>query len=79
MLLSNLAGFVVMAVIFFGANGPRLSVLAKLIQFEEFSLDCDGYELLRDDRPVKLEKIPLELLIPARHQKLLRTLLEGCD
>lgn len=38
-------------------------MLAKLIQFEEFSLDCDGYELLRDDRPVKLEKIPMELLI----------------
>src|SRR5215469_16885012 len=49
--------------IYFRSNGTRLFVLAKLIQFEEFSLDCDGYELLRDDRPVKLEKIPMELLI----------------
>src|SRR5215469_12649920 len=49
--------------IYLRSNGTRLFVLAKLIQFEEFSLDCDGYELLRDDRPVKLEKIPMELLI----------------
>src|SRR5215469_8981793 len=50
-------------VIYLRSNGPRPFVLARLIQFEEFSLDCDGYELLRDDRPVKLEKIPMELLI----------------
>jgi TolB-like protein/DNA-binding winged helix-turn-helix (wHTH) protein len=38
-------------------------VSAGLIQFDEFSLDCDRYELLRAERPVKLEKIPMELLI----------------
>ena len=36
---------------------------ASLIQFDEFSLDCDRFELLRSGRPVKLEKIPMELLI----------------
>ena len=36
---------------------------ASPIQFDEFSLDCDRYELLRSGRPVKLEKIPMELLI----------------
>ena len=34
-----------------------------LIQFDEFSLDCDRYELRRKGRTVKLEKIPMELLI----------------
>jgi TolB-like protein/DNA-binding winged helix-turn-helix (wHTH) protein len=34
-----------------------------LLEFEEFSLDCDRYELLRSGQPVKLEKIPMELLI----------------
>jgi TolB-like protein/DNA-binding winged helix-turn-helix (wHTH) protein len=38
-------------------------VPASFIQFDEFSLDCDRYELLRSGRPVKLEKIPMELLI----------------
>ena len=36
-------------------NGP--------IQFDEFSLDCARYELLRAGRSIKLEKIPMELLI----------------
>lgn len=36
---------------------------AGLIQFDEFSLDCDRYELRRNGRTVKLEKIPMELLI----------------
>ena len=36
---------------------------ATLLEFDEFSLDCDRYELLRSGRPVKLEKIPMELLI----------------
>lgn len=35
---------------------------ARLLEFDEFSLDCDRYELLRSGRPVKLEKIPMELL-----------------
>jgi TolB-like protein/DNA-binding winged helix-turn-helix (wHTH) protein len=38
-------------------------VPARLLEFDEFSLDCDRYELLRSGRPVKLEKIPMELLI----------------
>lgn len=36
---------------------------AGLIKFDEFALDCDRYELLRAGRPIKLEKIPMELLI----------------
>jgi TolB-like protein/DNA-binding winged helix-turn-helix (wHTH) protein len=38
-------------------------VPASPIQFDEFSLDCDRFELLRSGRRVKLEKIPMELLI----------------
>jgi TolB-like protein/DNA-binding winged helix-turn-helix (wHTH) protein/Tfp pilus assembly protein PilF len=38
-------------------------VPARLLEFDEFSLDCDRYELLRSGQPVKLEKIPMELLI----------------
>jgi TolB-like protein/DNA-binding winged helix-turn-helix (wHTH) protein len=38
-------------------------VPAKLLEFDQFSLDCDRYELRRSGRPVKLEKIPMELLI----------------
>src|ERR1700759_4009535 len=34
-----------------------------VIQFGEFVLDCDRFELLRDGFPVKLEKIPMELLM----------------
>ena len=36
---------------------------AALIKFDDFALDCDRYELLRAGRPIKLEKIPMELLI----------------
>ena len=39
------------------------SVTGGQIKFEEFSLDCDRYELLRAGRPIKLEKLPMELLI----------------
>jgi TolB-like protein/DNA-binding winged helix-turn-helix (wHTH) protein/Tfp pilus assembly protein PilF len=35
----------------------------SLYQFGEFSLDCNRYELLRGDGNIKLEKIPMELLI----------------
>lgn len=35
----------------------------RSLEFDEFSLDCDRYELLRFGRPVKLEKIPMDLLI----------------
>src|SRR5947208_2287846 len=38
-------------------------VSASQICFDDFSLDSDRYELLRAGRPVKLEKIPMELLI----------------
>jgi TolB-like protein/DNA-binding winged helix-turn-helix (wHTH) protein/Tfp pilus assembly protein PilF len=34
-----------------------------VIQFDEFALDCDRYELLRAGIPVKLERLPMELLI----------------
>ena len=33
------------------------------IRFEEFELDVESYELRRSGRPVKLERIPMELLI----------------
>lgn len=33
------------------------------IQFEDFTLDCDRYELLRAGQSIKLEKLPMELLI----------------
>jgi Tol biopolymer transport system component/DNA-binding winged helix-turn-helix (wHTH) protein len=38
-------------------------VSRSLIQFAEFSLDCERFELLRAGRAIKLEKIPMELLI----------------
>jgi len=38
-------------------------VAGDVIQFGEFVLDCNRFELLRDGLAVKLEKIPLELLI----------------
>ena len=34
-----------------------------VIQFDEFALDCDRYELLRAGIPVRLERLPMELLI----------------
>ena len=43
--------------------GARRFVTAGLIKFDQFALDCDRYELLRAGRPIKLEKIPMELLI----------------
>jgi DNA-binding winged helix-turn-helix (wHTH) protein len=38
-------------------------VPAELIKFDEFELDCAGFELRRAGRVIKLEKRPLELLI----------------
>ena len=49
--------------IYFRATGMGLFVPAGLIKFDEFTLDCDRYELLRPGGPVKLEKLPMELLI----------------
>jgi DNA-binding winged helix-turn-helix (wHTH) protein len=37
--------------------------VSGLIQFGEFVLDCNRYELLRAGHPIKLEKFPMELLI----------------
>jgi DNA-binding response OmpR family regulator len=33
------------------------------LKFGEFELDVDGYELRRSGRSVKLERIPMELLL----------------
>jgi len=38
-------------------------VPAAPIKFGKFSLDCGRYEFLRAGRPIKLEKLPMELLI----------------
>ena len=40
-----------------------LGVQMSAYQFGEFELDCARYELRRDGRPLKLERIPMELLI----------------
>ena len=44
------------------AGGPG-TVQAQIIKFEEFELDLGRYELRRQGRPLKLEKVPMELLI----------------
>lgn len=49
--------------LYFATVGATCLMPASPIQFDEFSLDCDRYELLRSGRPVKLERIPMELLI----------------
>lgn len=36
---------------------------AGVVQFDEFELDCNRYQLLRAGRRIKLEKLPMELLI----------------
>ncbi len=36
---------------------------AKVVKFDEFELDCNRYQLLRAGRRIKLEKLPMELLI----------------
>jgi DNA-binding winged helix-turn-helix (wHTH) protein len=38
-------------------------VQAEIIKFDEFELDLGRYELRRQGQPLKLEKIPMELLI----------------
>src|SRR5271165_5243900 len=40
-----------------------MTVPSRRIQFEDFTLDCDRYELLRAGQSIKLEKLPMELLI----------------
>src|SRR5262249_20747838 len=36
---------------------------AHVVKFDEFELDCNRYQLFRGGRPIKLEKLPMELLI----------------
>ena len=36
---------------------------AEVVKFDEFELDCNRYQLLRAGRGIKLEKLPMELLI----------------
>src|SRR6266576_6563745 len=38
-------------------------MLSALLKFADFELDCFRYELRRKGRPLKLEKIPMELLL----------------
>jgi TolB-like protein/DNA-binding winged helix-turn-helix (wHTH) protein/Flp pilus assembly protein TadD len=35
----------------------------EVVKFDEFELDCNRYQLLRAGRRIKLEKLPMELLI----------------
>ena len=37
--------------------------MAELVRFEEFELDVRRYALRRSGRPLKLERIPMELLL----------------
>lgn len=48
--------------IYFRAWSAPLCV-SRGIKFDDFSLDRDRYELLRSGRAIKLEKIPMELVI----------------
>jgi TolB-like protein/DNA-binding winged helix-turn-helix (wHTH) protein len=43
--------------------GGTLPVAATVFEFDVFTLDCDRFELLRAGRSLKLERIPMELLI----------------
>ena len=36
---------------------------AKVVKFDEFELDCNRYQLFRTGRRIKLEKLPMELLL----------------
>jgi len=49
--------------LYFPPQRTCVPVSAGLIRFNDFVLDCDRYELSRAGRPVRLEKIPMELLI----------------
>src|SRR5581483_5085117 len=40
-----------------------VGLTAQQLQFGDFSLDQSRYQLQRGDRPVRLEKLPMELLI----------------
>src|SRR5215472_16616627 len=47
----------------YSASGVLAALLAKVVKFGEFELDCKRYELLRAGRRIKLQKLPMELLI----------------
>lgn len=49
--------------LYFGAPECQLSMPRGLFHFGDYTLDCDRFELLRAGLPVKLEKLPMELLI----------------
>ena len=36
---------------------------ADILEFGEFNLDCERFELLRNGSPVRLERKPMELLV----------------
>jgi len=36
---------------------------AEVVKFDEFELDCNRYQLLRAGRRMKLERLPMELLV----------------
>jgi TolB-like protein/DNA-binding winged helix-turn-helix (wHTH) protein len=45
------------------APGSACRLPPDLVQFDEFELDCNRYQLLRAGRRLKLERLPMELLI----------------
>src|SRR5215472_15825022 len=47
----------------YSASGVLAALLAKVVKFGEFELDCKRYELLHAGRRIKLQKLPMELLI----------------
>ena len=50
--------------LYFCPSPPGVSgVLSRVARFAEFELDSGRYQLRRGDRVLKLEKIPMELLI----------------
>jgi TolB-like protein/DNA-binding winged helix-turn-helix (wHTH) protein len=44
-------------------QGSAVALSAKVVKFEEFELDCSRYQLLRGGHRIKLEKLPMELLM----------------
>ena len=44
-------------------SGPTGEFLAQEVQFGDFTLDHSRYQLRRGDRPLHLEKRPMDLLI----------------
>ena len=40
-----------------------MNMPSERVQFGTFVLDVDGYELTRSGKPVRMERIPMDLLI----------------